>query len=452
MFKDHPSGVRRIPVFLLCMTMFMLCQTTYAFANDKPNVILIMADDLGVDGLGCYGSTSYATPHLDRLAEQGLRFDHAYAQPLCTNTRLQLMTGLHNNRNWIAFGILDPNAKTIGHYMAEAGYTNCIAGKWQLQSYERPTDPMADELRGIGMHPKDAGFDRYSLFHSLHTEDKGSRFADPTYLQDGELIHRSGSYGPDDWVDYINAFIEQEKDGPFFVYYPMALPHSPVVPTPLSADWADPAKRLKGNNRYFKDMVEYMDLCVGRIIDKVDELGLGENTLIIFYSDNGTDQRHTSQTIRGPVKGGKGLTTAAGTHVPTIARWVGTIQPGVSNTLVDSTDFIPTLLEAAGQPIAAFGGLDGRSFYGDLVGADSLMKPREWIYSYYDPRPGMGKDRFRLHVSARDHRWKLYDDGRLFDTEADRMEEHPILPGQDTSETAAVRTRLAEVIKSQAAD
>ncbi|MBB6428195.1 sulfatase-like hydrolase/transferase [Algisphaera agarilytica] len=437
---------------MLGVLSFASTATAIAAEPDRPNIILIMADDIGVDGLGVYGGTGYATPNLDRLAAEGLRFDHAYAQPLCTNTRLQLMTGLHNNRNWIAFGILDPGAKTIGHFMAEAGYTSCIAGKWQLQSYERPTDPLADQLRGIGMHPKDAGFDHYSLFHSLHTEDKGSRFADPTYLQDGELVHKPGSYGPDEWVDYINAFIEREKDGPFFVYYPMALPHGPMVPTPLSKDWADPAKRLDSDNLYFKDMVEYMDVCVGRIVDHVDELGLGENTLILFYSDNGTDQRHTSQTISGPVRGGKGLTTAAGTHVPAIARWIGTVKPGVSDTLVDSTDFIPTLLEAAGQPGVAFNGLDGHSFYGELIGATGVSKPREWIYSYYDPRPGMGKDRFRLHVSARDCRWKLYDDGRLFDTKADRLEQQPILPEDDTAESKAVRERLARVLVSQMVD
>lgn len=436
----------------LCVVLLAAMVSMHASAQQPPNIILIMADDLGVEGLECYGGLSYATPNLDKLAAEGMRFDHAYAQPLCTNTRVQLMTGLHNNRNWIAFGILDPEAKTIGHFMKEAGYASCMAGKWQLQSYDPPSYPGAEKYRGTGMHPKDAGFDTYSLFHSLHTEDKGSRFGDPTYLQDGELIHNPGGYGPDDWVDYINAFIEREKDGSFFVYYPMALPHGPMVPTPLSDDWSDPAKRLINDNRYFKDMVEYTDLCVGRIVAKVDELGLGEDTLIIFYSDNGTDQRHISMSKDGPVKGGKGMTTPAGTHVPMIARWPGKIAPGVGDALVDSTDFIPTLREAAGLPLASDHGLDGRSFYADLIGAQRVTPGREWVYSFYDPRPGMGKIHFRQHVSARDRRWKLYDDGRLYDTAVDRLELEALLPWKDTPETQQVRERLAAVIASQAVE
>ena len=105
---------------------------------------------------------------------------HAYSQPLCTNTRIQLMTGLHNNRNWLYFGTMDPNAKTFGHYLQEAGYSTCIAGKWQLQSYDPPSYPGSHLRRGKGMKVTEAGFDDYSLFHSWHTEDKGKRFKNPT--------------------------------------------------------------------------------------------------------------------------------------------------------------------------------------------------------------------------------------------------------------------------------
>ena len=121
--------VIRVSVVLLCAWVASVVQ-----ARERPNIVLVMADDIGVEGLGCYGGTSYRTPNLDRLANQGVRFTHAYAQPLCTNTRVQLMTGLYNNRNWLYFGTLDPRAKTIGHYMQQAGYSTCIAGKWQLQT------------------------------------------------------------------------------------------------------------------------------------------------------------------------------------------------------------------------------------------------------------------------------------------------------------------------------
>ena len=163
--------------------LFAVLFLTSTHAAERPNVLLIMADDIGIEGLGCYGGTSYKTPHLDQLASEGLRFTRAYSQPLCTPTRVQIMTGLYNHRNWKYFGILDPKQRTFGHYLKGAGYKTGIFGKWQLQSYDPPDLPNADARCGTGMHPKDAGFDEYALFHSLHTEDKGSRYANPTMLE-----------------------------------------------------------------------------------------------------------------------------------------------------------------------------------------------------------------------------------------------------------------------------
>ena len=420
-----------------------------ASAKQRPNIILIMADDIGIEGLGCYGGTSYATPALDRLAAHGMRFTHAYAQPLCTNTRIQLMTGLYNNRNWLYFGILDPRAKTIGHYLREAGYQTCIAGKWQLQSYDPPDYPGAKKRRGTGMKVDDAGFDEICLWHTAHTEDKGSRYADPVIYQNGKFRDDlRGRYGPDIWVEYINDYLKRKKDSdkPFFVYYPMALPHWPMVPTPASAEWRDPSRRLEEDTRYFKDMVEYMDKCVGRIVAQVDALGLTENTLVVFYSDNGTNLKITSQTKTGPVAGGKGLMTDAGTHVPLIVRRPGTIRAGTNNDLIDSTDFLPTLMEAAHRPLSADLKLDGVSFYPRLLGRDG--QPRTWTFCHFDPRPGWDKDRFTKRRYARDKRYKLYGDGQLFDVPNDQLEERPILKADDTAATNSARRRLVNVLRS----
>jgi len=436
---------------LVCCSLLAVANLGHADEQRSPNVILIMADDLGIEGVGCYGGVSYETPNIDELAATGIRFENAHAQPLCTNTRLQLMTGLHNNRNWICFGILDPKAKTIGHYLHDAGYKTCIAGKWQLQSYDPPGFPGADQRRGIGMHPKDAGFDSYSLFHALHTEDKGSRYADPTWLEDGTLKTDPGGYGPDHSVNYINEFMEREKDQPFFVYYPMALPHWPMTPSPSSSDWANEDMRFNEDPRHFKSMVQYMDKSVGKIVEQVDRLGLRENTLIIFYSDNGTHLTITSKTKNGAVAGGKGLPTDAGTHVPLVVNWPGVIDAGVSDVLVDSTDFIPTVMEAVQRPLKGDEGLDGMSFYKALTDKNAeISEARQWIYSYYDPRPGHDKDQFVRHVSARDSRWKLYENGQLFDIDADVLEQQPILQTSDTAETSAVRARLALVLEKNA--
>ena len=208
---------------LVVLLILAFSGTQDATAADRPNVVLIMADDLGVEGLNCYGGTSYRTPRLDRLAAEGMRFTQAYAQPPCTNTRVQLMTGLYNNRNWLYFGCLDPKEKTIGHWMQAAGYHTCIAGKWQLQSYDPPDYPDSELRRGKGMKSSDVGFDDYSLWHTGHTELKGPRYADPVILQNGQFRKNlKGRYGEDVWVEFISDFMKRHKDddAPFFVYYP----------------------------------------------------------------------------------------------------------------------------------------------------------------------------------------------------------------------------------------
>ena len=440
-----------------CLTaalLLLVSYNSYSLADDRPpNIVLIMADDIGVEGIGCYGCTSYQTPNIDQLAATGLRFKHAHAQPLCTNTRLQLMTGLHNNRNWLYFGILPPDSRTIGHYMQDAGYRTCIAGKWQLQSYDPPDYPGSKKRRGTGMHPKDAGFHRYALFHSLHTEDKGSRYADPKWLEDGELKEVEGSYGPDEWVNYINDFMAKEKDRPFFVYYPMALPHWPMTMTPDSEQWnSKPEDRLNADPVNFRDMVQYMDKCVGRIVKKIDDLGLRDNTLIIFYSDNGTHLKITTETVNGPVRGGKGTPLNAGTHVPLIANWPGHVRVGDTDALVDSTDFIPTITEAADKPLPEDHGLDGISFFKHLFDAGSTSPQRESIYCFYDPRPGWDKDQFSRHDSARDQRWKLYETGNLFDIENDVLEQRPIAAADDSEKTEKIRNRLQKVLDRNAVE
>ncbi|MDX1983069.1 MAG: sulfatase-like hydrolase/transferase [Bryobacteraceae bacterium] len=411
-------------------------------APARPNVVLIMADDLGYECLGANGGTSYRTPHLDRMAAGGIRFTHAYAQPLCAPTRAQLMTGLYNQRNWRAFGVMDPKETTFGHRMSKLGYKTVISGKWQLYSYNPPD--FEPEWRGKGMLPSQSGFDEHCLWHALHTEDKGSRYGDPTMMVNGKLMKDlKDKYGPDLYSQFICDFMDRNRDKPFFAYYPMALTHGPFNPTPRSRDWV--AKRLKSDRVYFADMVQYMDEVVGRVMSKVESLGLAERTLVMFYSDNGTDRSITSKMGEKVVKGGKGLTIDAGTHVPMIASWKGTAPAGrVCGDLIDSTDFLPTMLEAAGAP--ADKKLDGRSFHPQLQGKRG--NPREWIYSWYDPRPGWAKAEYSLVRHARNQRWKLYHDGRFYDVRQDELEQRPIAPGAAGDEGEQARRKLKAVIDS----
>jgi len=408
--------------------------------DDKPNIILILADDLGYECLGCYGGESYQTPVLDGLAKEGMRFDHGYALPLCTPTRLQLMTGKYNFRNWQAFGVMDPSEQTFGHLMTEAGYKTCISGKWQMHSYNPPD--YEPEWRGKGQLAKDSGFDEYCLWHTLHTEDKGSRYADPVIEQNGKYLEDTeGKYGPDIYTEYICDYMERHKDDPFFVYYPMALTHGPFEPTPDSEIWSE--NRHDSGVKYFKDMVEYMDVVIGRIVDKVDELGLRENTLILFIGDNGSPRQVTSIINGREFVGGKGLPTDAGTRVPFIASWPGTIAPGsVSDDLIDCSDFLPTMMEMAGVSLPQDYVCDGVSFLPQLKG--EAGNPRDWIFAYHTPLPGWGKDGYYLQRWAQDKQWKLYDTGKLYDVVADELEEHSIVDGGAEAEVA--RQKLQPVL------
>ena len=410
--------------------------------TQQPNVLMILADDLGFECLGCYGGTSYRTPNLDKLAAGGVRFNQAYAQPLCIPTRLQLMTGLYNNRNWKAFGIMDPQTVTFGHRMKKAGYRTVMAGKWQFYSYN-PVD-YEPEWRGKGMLAENAGFEEYNVWHARHTEDKGSRYGDPTYMKNGKLYKDvRDEYGDDVWSDEIGNFFEKHKSEPVFAYYPMALTHGPFNPTPRGTDWPT-AKRLKNDKAYFKDMVEYLDEIIGRMQTRLERSGLAERTLVLFFGDNGTDQAITSMWNGKPYQGGKGLTTDAGTRVPLLAWGAGVKGGRVLDDLVDSTDFLPTMLDAAGAP-SRDAKLDGVSFLPQLQGRKG--HPREYIYCWHDPRPGWDKKQFTLRIFARDQRWKLYSDGQLFDVPADRLEQRPIAAVSDTPESKNARRKLQAVLR-----
>lgn len=399
---------------------------------EKPNVILIMADDLGYECLGAYGSTSYKTPVLDDLAATGARFDHAYSQPLCTPSRLKIMTGKYNFRNYTYFGALPPKEKTFGHMMQKAGYATCIVGKWQLAARDN----------GVGTTPTPAGFDEHCLWQ---INERGSRYRDPIIVENGKnRKDLKNKYGPDIFTEYALDFIQRKKDAPFFLWFPMALTHGPFEPTPDTQEWKTGS--AKSNKKHFADMVAYMDKIIGKIVAKLNEIGQRENTLIIFVGDNGTPRGIVSKMKDGHIiKGGKGEATDAGTHVALIANWKGKIKTAnVCSDLVDFSDILPTIAEAAGT--SPTWKIDGRSFMPQLKGKKG--DPREWIYIWYRRDPGKPLYRF-----ARDKRWKLYDEGKypragkLYDVSADVLEKNPIDPAE-TSQAKAAHKKLLKVIDS----
>ncbi len=417
----------------------------------KPNIVLIMADDLGYETIGANGGTSYKTPVLDRLAATGARFEHCYAQPLCTPSRVKIMTGRHNVRNYVKFGYLDTKETTFGHILKEAGYATCIAGKWQLNENRNTNPEMLNR-------PKHFGFDEWCLWQlttSGRITVKGkrvdARYVHPVLSINGKLHDvMKDKYGPKVCTDHILDFMERNREKPFFVYYPMILTHCPFTITPNSPEWQDSEKRkasrsYKGDAKYFSDMVSYMDTLVGMIVDKLDELGLRENTLVMFIGDNGTDKPVVSKMDGRTVAGGKGKTTDAGTRVPFIANQPGTVKEGVVCTdPVDFSDFLPTICAATGTAPPADRPIDGESFLPLLKGEP--CDRRDWIYCWYS-RSGKRK---QAMIFARTRRYKLYASGKFYDIEKDVLEQNPLPAEKLADEAARARKKLQAVLEKYA--
>ena len=351
----------------------------------RPNVILIMADDMGYEALSSNGSESCKSPNLDKLAAKGVRFTNCFSNPICTPSRAKIMTGHYNVRNYVKFGWLDRGQTTFAHQLKAAGYATAIAGKWQLG---RDKDS-----------PQHFGFQQSCLWQ--HTRSGRSneggkridrRFVNPQLEINGvEKDYTNGEYGPQVCTDFICDFIDTNKKKPFLVYYPMILTHCPFDPTPDSTDW-DP-KRLgsttyKGDRedpqRHFVDMVAYADKAVGQIVAQLEKSGVRDNTLIIFTGDNGTDTPIVTPWNGTKVVGGKGTMSDTGTRVPLIASWPGGIQkPGrVANDLVEFTDMFPTLCEVTGAKLPKDHPNDGASIV-PILKNKAETRTKDWIYIWY---------------------------------------------------------------------
>lgn len=386
-----------------------------------PNIILIMADDMGYECLGAYGSLSYQTPRLDEMAAQGLLATHCISNPLCTPSRVKIMTGKHNYRNYEYFGYLNPDQYTFGNLMREAGYATCIAGKWQLNGIYHDPQGNQDLDRPYGF-----GFDEYCLWQVHKGKKAGERFADPLIVQNGkELPRDKDAYGPDIFADYVCDFIERKRDSAFFIYYPMVLVHDPFVPTPDSEEWPEADRRYENDTAYFKDMVAYADKIVGRILDKLEETGISEHTLVIFTGDNGTHRSIVSRMPQRKIKGGKGMTIDAGVHVPLVIQWPEKLkEPVVHDAVIEFSDFFATFAALTKQQKAT----DGKSFLGLLEGSD--YQQREFAFVHYDPMWGEWVNQYRNQF-VQNKRYKLYRGGQLYDLEEDVMEKTP-LEGMET--------------------
>lgn len=392
---------------------------------EKPlNVVLIMADDSAVDNYGCYGSTFFSTPRIDALARGGARFNHCYSEPVCTPSRVKLMTGRDGIRNYVAFGTLDKDETTFGTMMKKAGYATAVAGKWQLHGGKR------------GSLAPDCGFDTYCLWN--YPGSQRPRYWKPSIVRDGKPVTTTEEdYGPDMFTDFLIEFIGKNKDRPFFAYYPMALVHSPFKKTP---DSKATKEKTGAPLKNFRDMTLYADKCVGRIVDALEKNGLRESTVVIYTTDNGTGRSLTYPYRDEQRKGEKAYATDGGTHVPLIVNCPGRVPAGlVSDDLVDFSDVMPTLAESTGAELPDVE-LDGRSFWPQCLGKTG--NPRQWIFQYYYPKfaraakeHGQGVRNLEI-VWAQNQRFKLYRDGTLYAV-GDRRETTPIERGESDAADSA---------------
>ena len=396
----------------------------------QPNIILIMADDVGCEPIGAYGGERWKTPHIDALAKGGMKFDYCFSMPVCHPTRVCLLTGKYPfrlNSGWGSF----PKAEeknTVAQVLKKAGYATAVAGKWQLSL-------MKNDLQ----QPARMGFDEWSVF-GWH---EGARFHEPFIYENGRLrTDTKGKYGPDLYVDFLGEFMAKSaKAGkPFFAYYPMALAHDVTDDIPVQVPY------MPGKDRWmdYGEMIESMDAMVGKLAAKVDQLGLRKKTIILFTGDNGTAKRSKLRHIKGRkyeyetvysirngkrIPGGKGTLLDIGTNVPLIANWPGYIKAGSSDALVDFSDWLPTLAELGATKVSHK--IDGISFAPQLFGLPrNSRKSRSFAFS---ERRG-GK------AWVRTKQYKLYSDGKFFDVKNDVMEKKPLK--DSAGRTAEVRRNL----------
>ena len=400
---------------MLIRLLLLWCCLTPAAAlaeTSQPNILLIFADDVGREVLGCYGGESYDTPQLDALAASGMQLNHCYSMPVCHPSRICLMTGRYpavlGNPGWGSFPP-DEEARTFAAVLKRAGYATAVAGKWQLSL-------MKNDLQ----QPARMGFDRWSLF-GWH---EGPRYHDPLIYENGRLrTDTAGKYGPDLYVDFLIDFIRENRSGPFFAYYSMALCHDVT-------DDIDKPVPYGPNGRWltYEEMAKDMDRQVGRLLKALDDMRLRNNTLVLYTTDNGTagasylryeDGKFVRPKVFSKiggreVQGGKGTLTDWGTRVPLLASWPGKIEAGsLSDDLVDFSDFLPTLAELAGAKLPEDVKLNGHSFAKSLLGDGHTT--RTWAYS-----------EGRSARFVRTARYKLYSTGDLFDMQSDPEEQQKL--------------------------
>lgn len=397
-------------------------------ARPKPNVILILVDDMGWNNVSCYGNAYLQTPNIDRLAREGIKFSQAYVTPQCTPTRASLLTGQHTARvkMWHVIPkyefphaflrepeyseLLSPENLTLGDVMQSAGYRTALFGKWHLTN---PESGIGDYVRLYADHAQEYGFDE----------------VDP--MTDPPGYHQIGEKGVDFLTDQTIDFIRKDPNQPFFVLLSHHTIHGEVLaPDPLVEKYLKKGFPETGQqNATYLAALEHLDNSVGRLLGVLDQDGLTQNTVVIFMSDNGgVDARFDNQ----PLRAGKGSLYEGGIRTPLLIRYPGEIRPGtVSDELVEAADLVPTLADLAGLNPRKYQ-TDGISFRRVFRGKELPERSLYWYAPLYDilwgatPGAAIRRGKYKLIVNFGDHidldrggAYQIGETTELFDLEND---------------------------------
>lgn len=414
-FSCFVTSVRLLSLAAGASIQFLLLTPAAASDSRKPNIIFILADDLGLDSVSCYGSDQLKTPNIDALARSGMRFEYSYATPLCGPSRSQILTGRYPFRtgmtsNRTGDAVSPANEVMIPRVVKPAGYVTAQVGKWNQ----------------LPLQPSDWGFDEYLRFPG---SGRYWRKQTPVYRVNGQVMQLPPrTYLPDVMHDFLIDFIKRHKNQPFYVHYALSHVHQPIVPTPDSAP---------GSHRLYADNIAYMDKLVGKLVAELDRLGLREKTLIVFVGDNGTARGPAQRlTVHGRrIDGAKNTMAEGGSRVPLIVNWKGTIRAGqVCHDLTDFSDFFPTLVDLAGAKLPENVAIDGRSFAPQLRGEPGT--PREWVYVELEGQ---------RYIATK--RWKLTGGGELFSMKDAPFRQVPVPPGTADADAVSARQRLRETLE-----
>ncbi|MCZ6675361.1 MAG: sulfatase-like hydrolase/transferase [Verrucomicrobia bacterium] len=454
-YRSAISGL--VALFLLAATIGwgQSGATRSGVEPKRPNILFILLDNIGKDWFRCYGSQEDVTPNIDRLARTGVKFRSFYVTPVCSTTRVALLTGrypfrtgwhTHHDPAIYGGGYFDWNREiSIARVLRNAGYHTYISGKWQINDLFDPSQKDALEKHGFDEH---CIFPEGKKDHPAHKK----RYWDPYILENGQHIHTDGQYGPEIFtqrlIDFMSRMAKQ-GDAPFFAYYSAILTHIPVGNTPDNKDTELTAREQ------FAGMARYADKLVGRMVQALDDLGLRDDTILLIATDNGTDNGtyHGYEHLGGRVSGRKidvGSTmrpkddgyyhlSEFSVNTPFIVNCPNRIPGGrESDLLVDMTDIFPTLVDFASAELPNDLALDGHSLASRLLGQAVDSPWRNWSFTQYH----------QIRV-IRDHRFKLFSNGPFYDLSDDPLEKHDLQYTGRLTEDEATREayeRLKDVL------